>query len=184
MTLRGCWLCLAGLLLAASCAEIVGIEDTAEGDTMTSGAGGSTEHTTTSSSGDGGTGGDDGGGSGGAGGGSPDGGCPCSVGQTRTIGCNFCGTQTDTCSDKCEWIPGACMPTGTCNPGQSAVDCGSCTKRVDTCSTTCQLTMGMCISQCLNDQICANNVCCFNTAHYCETPSQCCSNNCLTNLCQ
>jgi len=188
VTARG-WLSgIVGLLLAGGCAELVGVEDTNVGDTQSGTSGGtSTEHST-GSSGEGGSAGNDGGiGGSPDDGASPEAGCPgvCMPLETRIVACYCGGSQTDTCSDTCQWVPGPClMFMGTCAPGQmTVVDCGSCTKRIDTCSSSCQYTQGTCMSQCAADQVCSNNVCCFNAMHYCNTPDQCCSNNCVANLC-
>jgi len=63
----------------------------------------------------------------------------CQPGQTTTVACGNCGTQTRTCSDTCQWVDtGSCTGQGLCAPGQtSSQGCGSCGTQSRTCTAWC-----------------------------------------------
>jgi hypothetical protein len=66
--------------------------------------------------------------------------CVCSPGQTESIGCGLCGTQTRTCGGDCQWGGfGGCGGEGPCSPGSvEKQPCGGCGEQSRTCGADCQ----------------------------------------------
>lgn len=75
--------------------------------------------------------------------------CVCMPGETRTLDCPMCGTQTQTCNVDGRWgEPGACEGTGECLAGSVDVvspECGRCGQEERVCNATCMWDAPRCI---------------------------------------
>jgi hypothetical protein len=72
--------------------------------------------------------------------------CPCATGETRTVPCGMCGTQTERCEDGVFVPSGACTGEGECVPG-TVTELGACARCGtvrQTCGADCRLPAAVC----------------------------------------
>ena len=85
----------------------------------------------------------------------------CGLGDEDTVACGFCGTQTRSCTEGCQWGEfGVCVGEGVCAAGDSEEEtqpCGQCglSTRVRTCSEGCAWSEWSEWGECVESGTCA-----------------------------